>query len=379
MPSSNAEDFIVKRLIVASLIMFIGVGLGVYRPAAAQPVDVSLTSERQPVRIALQPTWQQYDEDGYTLSEWSAPLLAVVPLQDDLLLGLRTGLARAGGSELTSVTGLADVQATLSYSQSVGEGSVIFNVGVNLPSGTTGLTVDEFETMTQLSQNFYAFRMPGLGQGVNLSPGVTWAVPAGERVMLGLGASYQMRGGYTPVQAMDGTYNPGNEVRLTGGTDVQVGDRTTLSGDVTLTLYGTDTIDDEEQYGPGRKLSLTAQYQRTMGFNAVRAVVRYQSQAKSNVPTGIGGGASEALRVLPNQGTAFVVYRVRVHDDIDMVWRADGRLFGETSVYASKSLFSVGTAPEFALEDGWTLTSQLAYTFGSFTGIEAGLGVVVEF
>lgn len=367
-----------RRLIVATFIVCAGVGFGVDRPVAAQLADVSLTSEQPPVRLSLQPLWQRYDDEGHTLSEWSVPLVAVVPLQDDLLLGLRTGLARAGGSDLAQVNGLGDVQATLSYAQPVGEGSIIANLGVNLPSGTTAFTVEEFETMTQLSQNVYAFRMPGLGQGFNLAPGATWAVPVGEGVMLGLGASYQLRGSYTPVRAMDGRYNPGNEVRLTGGVDVQAGATSTLSGDVTLTHYGTDTIDGVEQYAPGRKLTLTAQYLRSMGFNAVRAVVRYQSQARSSVPVAPGSDDTEALRVLPNQGTVLVLYRVRVQEAIDVVWRAEGRRFGETSVYASASLFSVGAAPEFAVGAGWTLTAQFAYLFGSFSGVEAGVGMVVE-
>lgn len=369
-----------RRLIVATWIVLVSVGLGMERPVAAQPIDVSLTSERKPVRISLQPLVQHYDDDGHTITEWSVPLVAVVPVQDHLLLGLRTGLARASGSELAPVKGLGDVQATLSYTRPVGEGSVIVNLGANLPSGATAFTPDEFETVTQLSQNFYAFRMPGLGQGFNLTPGVTWALPAGDDVMLGLGASYQLRGGYAPVQAMDGRYNPGNEVRFTGGLDIRAGETSTLSGDATLTLYGTDMIGDVEQYGPGRKLSLTAQYLRTIGFNAVRAVARYQSQAKSSVPTGIGGDDdAEELRVLPNQGAAFIIYRVRVHDAVDIVWRAEGRRFGETSAYSSKSLFTVGVAPEYSFEAGWTLMPRFAYTLGSFSGVEAGLGMAVEF
>lgn len=352
--------------------------MGASSAAAQQPFDVSLTSERQPVRIALQPTWQHYDDEGQAIAEWSMPLVAVVPLGDDMMFGLRTGVASAGGTDLTQVTGLGDVQATLSYTRPVGAGSIIANLGVNLPSGTTALAADEFETMTRLSQNFYGFRMPGLGQGFNVAPGATWAVPAGEHVMVGLGASYQWRGSYTPVDALDGRYNPGNEVRLTGGLDVQVGPTATLSGDVTLTLFGDDTIDDVEQYGPGRKLTLTGQYLHTMGFNALRAVVRYRSQARSSVPVGVGGGTDERLRVLPNQGTAFVTYRYRVQERVHIVWRVDGRFFGETAVYASKSLVSVGAAPELAFDDGWTLTPRFAYTFGSLTGVEAGLGVAVE-
>lgn len=367
-----------RRLIVTCFIV-VGIGgVASNRPAAAQPVDVSLTSERRPVRISVQPLFQRYDEDGQTVSEWSVPLHAVVPLGDDVLFGLRTGLARADGSNLTHVTGLGDVQASLSYTRSVGAGSVILHLGANLPSGAKEFTLEEFETMTQLSRNVYAFRMPGMGQGFNVTPGATWAVPVGEHVMLGVGASYRLRGRYTPLRAMEGDYNPGDEVQLTGGVDVQLGTASALSGDVTLTLYGDDTIDGVEQYGPGRKLSLTAQYLHHVGFNVVRAVVRYQSQAKSRLPVSASGGdEAEVLRVLPNQGSAFVTYRFQASEYIDLIWRAEGRFFGETATYARASLFSVGAAPAFSIGDAWTVRPQFAYTFGSFTGLEAGLGFAV--
>ena len=369
----------VVHWMIAGLIVVAGIGYGDAYRAQAQPADVSLTSQQLPTRITLQPTFQRYGEGATALSEWSLPLTAFVPIRDNLVVGLRTGLARAGGEDFAAVAGRTDLQATVSYTRPVSEGSLILNLGVNLPSGSTALTVDEFETITQLSQNFYPFQMPGFGQGFKISPGATWAVPAGERVMIGLGASYQLRGGFTPVSGMDESYNPGDEVRLTGGIDIQIRRNQAVSGDLTVTLYGTDMLGDVEQFGPGSKVSATAQYRQDIGFNTVRIVARYQSRAKSSLPaaTGIGVPAEE-LQVIPTQGTARVLYRYRVQDGLDITWRAEGRFFGETAVFSSKSLFTAGVGPAFAFEDRWTLHPQFAYTLGSFTGVEIGLGLGVD-
>ncbi|NBB85871.1 MAG: hypothetical protein GVY12_06580 [Bacteroidetes bacterium] len=373
------EMDVVVRWMIAGLIVVISLGYGGAYRAHAQPTNVSLTSQQLPTRITLQPTFQRYIEDAMALSEWSLPLTAFVPIQNNLILGLSTGLAQAGGDNFTTVAGRTDLQATVSYTRSVREGSLILNVGVNLPSGSTALTPDEFETITQLSQNFYPFQMPGFGQGFNISPGATWAVPAGERVMVGIGASYQLRGGFTPVTGMDESYDPGNEVRLTSGIDIQIRRNQAVSGDLTVTLYGNDMLGETEQFGPGSKVSATAQYRQDIGFNTVRIVARYQSQAKSSLPaaTGMGTPAAE-LQVIPTQGTTRVLYRYRVQDGLDITWRAEGRFFGETAVFSSKSLFTAGVEPAFALENRWTLRPQLAYTLGSFTGVDVGLGIDLE-
>lgn len=369
----------VRRLLAICISVLVGVGFGTAKTGQAQPIDISLTSQQPPTRITIQPVFQRYEDGQTTLSEGSVPLEIFVPIQDNMLLGLRTGLARAGGTDFTSVTGRGDLQANLSYSRAAGAGSIVFNLGVNLPSGTTSLTDDEFETVTRLSYNFYEFQMPGFGQGLNLTPGVTWAVPAGERVLLGLGASYKLRGGFTPIDGMEASYDPGNEVRLTGGADIQLGRSEALSGDITITLYGTDTLGEAEHYGPGHKISATAQYLHHIGFNMVRIVARYQSQAKSSLPATAGPDApAEERRIIPTQGTIFVVYQHRVSDGINMAWRVDGQRFGKIADFSSKLLITVGGTPELSFKDQWILRPQFAYTLGSFSGLELGLGIGLE-
>ena len=178
---------------------------------------------------------------------------------------------------------------------------------------------------------------------------------------------------------MDLSYNPGNEVRLTGGADVRLGRTQALSGDFTIILYGTDTLGDTEQYGPGNKVSATAQYMQNIGFNMIRVVARYQSQAKSSLPVAAEANASvEELRIIPTQGTALVVYHHRIRDGIRIAWRAQGQIFGQTAVFSSKSLFTAGVTPAISFEDSWMLRPQFAYTVGSFTGLEVGLGLGLE-
>ena len=370
-----------KRLILTLLLM------GLAGEGFAQDDALYLSSQQPPVQIFFGALYQNYSDDDSDISEFSIPLALSVPLGRSFGLSLIANQASVSGDDLESVSGLSDAQVGFSYYQRVGEGSVVLSLGANLPSGKRELTPDEFETSIFLSQHFYNFRVPGFGQGFNLSPGIVVAFPVSETVVLGVGAAYQLKGGYKPQEGMQDDYTPGNEILLTGGLDVRAGAASNLSADVTITLYDSDTLGDVDVYSSGNKVTATAQWLSYLQANVLRLVARYRSQAKSSRPA-VLGAADEDLRTLPSQVWLMGSYRHRLSPAFHLGVLAQARLFGETDAVAaapfgpdffeSKSLFDVGLTPEVALSDNVALRLRALYTLGDFTGFEAGGGLAVE-
>jgi len=371
-----------KRLLLSLLLM------GLAAEGFAQDGALYLSSQQPPVRISIGALYQSYSNDDSDISEFSIPVSMSVPLGRSLGLSLIANQASATGDNLESVSGLSDVQVGLSYYQSVGKGSIVFSFGANLPSGKRELTTDEFETSIFLSQHFYNFRVPGFGQGFNLSPGIVVAFPVSENVVFGVGASYQLKGSYKPQEGMQDDYTPGNEILFTGGFDVRAGRTSNLSADVTFTLYDSDTLGDLDIYSSGNKLTATVQWLSYLRVNVLRLVARYRSPAKSSRPA-VLGVANEALRTLPTQLWLLGSYRHQLSPTLHVGVLAQARLFGETDApagitpfgsefFESKTLFDIGLTPELALSDNVALRVRFLYTLGDFTGFETGGGLAIE-
>jgi len=342
----------------------------------AQESALYLSSQQPPVRISAGVLYQQYAEDGGDIAELSIPVALFVPVGRSLAFSVIASQATATGDTLETVSGISDAQVGLSYYQRVGQSSVVVSFGVNLPSGKRELTQQEFETSIFLSQHFYNFRVPGFGQGFNIAPGIVWAFPVGEGVVLGVGASYQRKGGYKPQDGMADDYDPGDEVLLTGGLDYRVSPTANVSADVTYTIYGGDVLGDADVYQTGDKLTATVQWLGYLRANELRLVARYRSQAKSSRPA-VVDTTDKALRTLPAQVLLLGAYRHQLSPRISLGVLAQGRLFGETDVFESRTLFDVGLAPAVALSDQVTLRTRFLYTLGDFTGFEAGAGLDV--
>lgn len=355
-----------RALTLSLLVLFI--------PATGQaqaPVR-SLTSQAQPVRLSVQPTYQRYEDGGESISAWSVPVAAVVPLGRHFNVSLRTSVVTAQWR--SRLSGLDDVRASLGYTRSVGKGSLALTLGVNVPVGKAKLSPEEVETAALLAQNVYDFRVPGLGQGLNVSPSLTYAFPIGEDVAVGLGAAYQYRGSYDPQQNQEASYDPGNEVLLTGGLDVRLAPTATLSGDVTYTFYGNDALDGNAVYEAGDKITSTLQFVWTQEFNELRLLARYRSRARSSLPVAGGAGLTE-VQAVPDQIRASGRYELHLSDAVSLAGLVRGRLFGETERFSARRVLDLGVAPEFALSSTLDLQPRLIYTLGGFSGVEAGLGL----
>ncbi len=358
-----------KRLLLPLLL------LGLVSEGFAQEGDLYLSSQQQPVRVSIGAVYQRFTDDDRAISEVTAPLALSAPLGRSFGISLTASPASATGDAVQSLSGFSDAQLGLSYYQKIGQSSVVASLGVNLPSGKRELTLEEFTTTVLLSQHFFNFRLPGFGQGFNVEPGLVWAFPVGEGVVLGLGVAYQVKGPYKPLEGSTDDYDPGDELLLTGGLDLRLGPTTNLSADLTYTHYAPDKVGDAEIFSAGDRVTATGQLLSFFGRHELRLTARYRGQARSSIPATFGL-AAEDLRTLPALVLLLGSYRHQVSGPFVLGVLAQARAFGETDVFESKTLFDVGLAPEVALSPTVRLRARFVYTLGDISGVEAGGGLV---
>lgn len=350
---------------------------------SAQPEVFHVSGGLQPVQATILPMYQSYTDDDLRISELSFPFWMIVPLQRNTALSLAGSSASVTGDDLSGVTSFGDLQVALSHLLRTGAGSTVLSLGVNLPSGNRSLAPDEFVTSVLLSQSYYDFRSPVLAQGFNIAPGITWAHPLTENVVIGLSASYQYRGEFTPIEG-GGQYNPGDEVLVVGGFELRLNPQWSVSGDVAFTTYQADKLDGVETFTSGNRISLTLQALNRSGFNTFHLLARYQDKTDSELPSHLDP-ENALLRTVPNLAEIRGSYRGRFGRTMYVTFFARGRAFGETDVCAvsitacdSKAFIDFGIAPDLQITDQLTLLARGALRAGAISGFELGAGVGVR-
>ena len=340
-----------------------------------QPSALYADADRQPIRISMEGVYQRFSNDDENISEFSVPLSFRFPFGDQIAFSLQTNYATVSGSDIESVSGIGDVQAVASYFQPVGAASLVFSIGLNVTTGNSALTFEEFRTSALAAQTAYDLRVPTFGQGIRVAPAVTYAFPVGERVALGVGASYQYRGPYEPLEDLPDLYDPGEEVLLTAGADLEVTPTSSFSIDLSLGLNGTDTFGteaNEQTFEPGNTVAATAQYHILLGFHEVRAVAHYRARGTGALPE----AAVDAETAVPNQIQFFTDARFALTPTFDLGARARLRFYGESAIFdESQTLFDVGVLPAVMVTERVGLMGRFVYTLGSFSGFTVGGGL----
>ncbi|NBC18180.1 MAG: hypothetical protein GVY18_12790 [Bacteroidetes bacterium] len=366
-------------------------GSGVVAPSAHAQVDadaINLTSQRVPARITIEGTYQWYEDEGQAISQWATPLNVFVPITRGWSLGLAASRADVTGDALEGLAGFDDVQVATTYATEIGASSLVASVAANLPSGKQRLTLDEFQTSVVLSQNYFGFRVAGFGQGFNVAPSLTWAVPVGDRVVVGAGLVYQWRGAYEPLDVLEGQYQPGAEAGGIVGVELRVGPTFTLSADVAHTRYGTDQQvdlgagrDDVDLLELGARSSARLQARSYGGSSELRIDVRADYYAESTNPQ-----TGDTQQTLPSQ----LVGQVRYETGLSRIVRGWGLLGaryyeavdGFQAVLLDRALpreekliVDLGLGAAVRLGGGLRIHGRGIYSLGDLDGIEASLGL----
>ncbi|MFQ5825323.1 MAG: hypothetical protein ACE5JB_14880 [bacterium] len=339
---------------------------------------------RQRGFIKLMPLYQSWSIEGYNdFSEFSVLEFAYFPLGRNLSMALRGGQATANGDNLQSLSGVIDTQ--LSFSYHLESAHLVLNLGLNLPSGKKELNLEEFVTSSLISNNILNFQVPNFGQGLNVSPGFTWAVPVSENFVLGLGASYQLKDKFKPIKDFSDDYNPGDELLLTGGLDVRLSKTATFSTDIIFTTFGTDKIGNQEVFASGNRVVVNGQFRKYFNFNELWLFARYRSRAKSELAVA-GQLVPEEKKTNPNQLEFMGHYRIRLSRRFYASILVEGRFYQETpAAFSGINLLGGGIAPEIYLSSNFKLPLIFKYLTGSFkngpniSGFEIGIGFSIRY
>ncbi len=272
------------------------IGLGMW-------LAVPLLAQAPPTEFAFRPeittgvyyqTWES--EVGEEITEWTAPLVVVLPLNSRISVDVLSGPARAEHFPTDNrLEGFTDTRIRTSVL--LAQETLLLTAGVNLPTGNSDLEAHQTDVAAALSLNALDFRTPTFGLGLGFNVGGVIAREIGDWMVIGAGASFQYNGDFHPLQDSSLVYDPGNEVDLTFGVDLG-GERFSLTGDVTYTLYGPDRVNGAEVFRSGNKLLIQLLLAQQWSRGSSRFYLRYRSKGKNQ--RRVGGQALKDERLNSN-------------------------------------------------------------------------------
>ena len=370
-----------KRIRITGLIILLSQSL----IAADESPDI-ISPQKQ---ISIDGVFQSWSMgDSSKISEFSIPISIYYPINRRFSVGAFLSQASSSGEfsgfSLQKLNGISDAQFSLNYY--IEDKNILLSLGGGLPIGKKELSLDEFTTSVMLSQNAFNFQVPIFGQGLNLSPGFSWAKPLNEKAVLGFGASYQLKGGYLPLEGMTEDYNPGDEVLLTGGLDYQLSEIAALSFDLTVNFYGKDKFGSQEVYKSGTKIMAATQYKKYFGYDLFWWFGRFRNRSKSDIYNSSG---NTSLKTQRDEFESIGMYRKRLSPQTSLTYTAEARYFFKTDVIGSAYQAGAGILPETQVSPNTRLQGRLKLFFGkentigangeTIVGFEIGAGIEYSF
>jgi len=186
-------------------------------------------------------------------SQWSVPIGVVVPLGTrwsfDLSGAFASGQVDLEGTDPSldtdgyALSGLTDVKLRLTGP--LAGDNVLVTLGLNVPTGKTELDAEELSALRVLAAPALSFQTPALGTGLGGTTGIVLARQFGGWAWA-FGASYEFRGKYNPVAALQAgagqsDFNPGDGVHLSLGADGLLGSHGMTLG-LSADVFTTDKL-----------------------------------------------------------------------------------------------------------------------------------------
>jgi hypothetical protein len=213
------------------------------------------------VRIA--PQFMQYRfmaPANETVWQLALPVFVTVPVNERLTFDVGTSFARTrvtSDGVTSEISGLTDTQVRGNLT--LGSDFIVLTAGLNLPTGKSSVTLDQFRAAGLIGNDFLAFPISTMGTGLAFTGGVALARPFGDW-NLGAGGAVRRSAGYEPFSIPGQTlrFQPGNEYRVRVGVD-----RAVRAGRVALGLtYSAFGKDDAggSVYNTGNRLIAQGMY-----------------------------------------------------------------------------------------------------------------------
>ncbi|MDX1546492.1 MAG: hypothetical protein R3247_05875 [Rhodothermales bacterium] len=363
-----------RRLLMALLLALAGL------PAAAQPQTAPPEAEDPgrtvpPLRLSVSAVYQRWMQDEQRLRAVSIPVTAEMRLRPSL--GLRLGISRAAaeGSGFEPVEGVTDLHLGLDYLIRFERARLVFDLGVDVPTGTSRLSEAAYATAFQLGLSQYDFRVPHFGRGLAVAPGVALVAALSDAVAITLGAAYRYHGAFDPVSDLPDAYDWGNEMRFTVGGAWQVGRTLRLTADGTLTRYDADAIGDVTVYEAGQRITAQAQIRKTLPRHDLQIGLRYRTVGTGRA-LAPGGLQPEPAPARAGLFGAAAQYGVRLGPALRATLAVDGTRYEPDALFDRITVYGIRLAPALTPAPRLTIPVHARYAFGDLDGLEAGLGLV---
>ena len=234
-------------------------GLGV----ALATLLVSGPVAAQSSQVGAGVLFQRYSFDDPTAASVETITLTAIPFMGTAWLGDRVSLAVAGTyadgrlddpdrGEL-SIQGLTDTQVSLTVSGRSGATSV--SAVALLPTGVETQTLAESRVAGAVASELLPFAISNWGTGGGLGISASTAHVVGP-LGVGLSASYLVRREYTPLDAEQFAYRPGNVLRLVAAVDGTLAPGTKGTLRFSLFRHEDDLADDSNLFRAGDRFEV---------------------------------------------------------------------------------------------------------------------------
>jgi hypothetical protein len=285
-------------------------------------------------------------------------------------------------SEVQSRTlnGLTDIQ--LQVSHKLNSINTIVEAGINIPSGKESLSSSEFSSTILLSRDIFNFRNPILGQGTNIFAGATWAAEIENDIVIGAGASYQIRGEYQPLTEQSSIYNPSDELLLSAGIDFRIDKTKNISADITGVFFNEDKVDGEIVFSAGNRFVYSLGYKQYFNKNIFSFTTRYRYSGEDEIQNLI---AVSNEKFTSNYLIISASFYHSISGSFAILYQFEARHFEETlKQFSGYSSYSPGLILFFELSNRFEIPIHIKYLLGSnggstINGIDSAIGFNLKF
>lgn len=302
-----------------------------------------------------------------TISQTAVPFMLLLPFSErfsmDITSAFASSTAETGATE-GKISGLTDTQIRANFTPS--SRSLIFTIGLNLPTGQYTIPEDQQEAAGQIGNDFLNYPVSSMGNGLAGTGGVAYARTLGTW-NLGLGTSFRKSTEFAAfsVASSEFRFQPADEIRVQLGLDRPVGDGQIEFG-LSYSAFGED-VADTTSYSTGDRIMATGSWtfpvKKADVFLSVWNLYRMEGQR-------LGGDAPTENVANFNVGVSFELGRLVLQPNIETrLWQADGIKAG--------NLFNSGVRARFGAGN-FTFIPAVGISSGNIYDIGSGAGTKVS-
>ena len=323
----NTSEIHGMKVLLLTIVLF---AFATAEPAVGQPLAARDFNLMGSTGFAAQ-IWKANEDYAVQVA---LPVTFIYPMSDRLRFQVVSAPSfnsiKTGGA--AQLNGPSDTRLSGSYE--IMEEKLLFTFGLNVPSGKSALTPEEFSVANILAIHALNFYTPILGLGLDVSGGLITAHRLAGFVV-GAGVGYLRRGAYAPFADTPFEYNPGDEFSFSLGLDRPIGRNKGIMLDASYTIYGSDYADGARVFKAGNRwiVQSLAYYQGDVYGLILKVRDRFQN------PNQIGAGDL----VLERKNSNGNEFEASIRGTINLSRRTAAHILLENRIYSNND-YNVGGA-----------------------------------